>query len=490
MPSHPSEADDLQYMARSCFVIMPFGEKIDTAELANGQGGPSTGQHSTVQILPGQQVQVIDFDRIYKKLIEPAVNDAAVETHLSLKCIRSDEIGHSGFIHSEMLERVTSADIAIVDITTQNANVFYELGVRHSFRRATTVLIQRIGTHIPFNIAGMRVFPYSDDETPDSDGKTQLLFYREKLKAVIVASLTQRDNDSLVHHLLPDVSVVRVSWPIMEQHTVWYDILDRDGQRMMVTGSDGNASTRSVGFITGDIVHIKSADVWVNPENTKMQMARYYDGSISSVIRYFGARRNRRGHVIEDTIADALRKRLGSDLAVEPGVVVTTGSGRLRETNNVKLIIHVAALQGEPGRGYQPIRDYPGCVRRVLLELHRLNTLAASSPRSFKWSFRRKAKPEGVDLTDLECTNILFPLFATRSFGQHPQSVAEDLFRAAVVFLEQQPDSLINTVYFLASTQQDRELCERALGLLQSNGRIVPSSRSLQQAGDPAQFGG
>jgi len=39
-------------------------------------------------------------------------------------------------------------------------------------------------------------------------------------------------------------------------------------------------------MITGDIQNIKEIDVWVNSENTNMQMARHFERSISAIIRY------------------------------------------------------------------------------------------------------------------------------------------------------------------------------------------------------------
>src|SRR4030095_12970976 len=52
------------------------------------------------------------------------------------------------------------ADIVVVDITTSNANVYYELGIRHALAKGVTVLIRRKGTTIPFNIQGLQVVEY------------------------------------------------------------------------------------------------------------------------------------------------------------------------------------------------------------------------------------------------------------------------------------------------------------------------------------------
>lgn len=467
--------DDRNRIRRKCFVIMPFGLKLDAEALKAATLNSPSAEKSTVLVLPGAEIAMLDFDSVFDNLIAPALKKAAEKVNLEISCERADRVSRSGFIHRDMLDCVVNSDVAIVDITTQSANVFYELGVRHALRRSTTILIQRQGTHVPFNIAGMRVFSYDDSPLPQADGMpSPLALSIERLCEVIAASFRQKENDSLVHNLLPNISVIRESWPIMERHYIWFDVL-RDGRPLTFKNPAGRAVTRSVGYITGDILDVKDVDVWINPENTKMQLARFHDGSVSSNIRYFGGRRDERGFVVQDLIADSLNQRMNGAVGVEPGVVVATAPGMLADRNKVKLLLHVAALQGEPGKGYQPIRDYPRCVLRALEEVDRLNALPASQ-RSF-WRRSKQTNGEG-ELQGLQCSSVLFPLFGTRSFGQHPQTVAEKLYRAAVVFLEQHPSSQIDSVYFLAFTHQDRELCDRALGLLESENRLAFAERS------------
>lgn len=127
-----------------CFVLMPFGKKKD-------EGG-----------------RVIDFDRIYTEVIKPAVEDADLEP------IRADEETVGGLIHKPMFERLMLCDYAVADLTTANANVFYELGVRHGIRPHSTVLIYGQGMRLPFDVAPLRGLPYGIDsfgvpETADTD---------------------------------------------------------------------------------------------------------------------------------------------------------------------------------------------------------------------------------------------------------------------------------------------------------------------------------
>ena len=114
-----------------CFVLMPFGSKKDPA------GGPD-----------------INFDRVYADAIRPAIELADMEP------IRADEERTGGIIHRAMFERLLLCDFAVADLTTANANVFYELGVRHAARPATTLPIFAARHIPPFDVNYLRALPY------------------------------------------------------------------------------------------------------------------------------------------------------------------------------------------------------------------------------------------------------------------------------------------------------------------------------------------
>ena len=121
-----------------CFVIMPFGRKAD----------PSG--------------RIVDFDRIYAAMIAPAIEAAG------LAVVRADEEKGAGFIHKLMYERILLSDFAIADLTILNANVYYELGIRHAARPETTVLTMALGSPLPFDVGPLRALPYalSEDGAP------------------------------------------------------------------------------------------------------------------------------------------------------------------------------------------------------------------------------------------------------------------------------------------------------------------------------------
>ena len=114
-----------------CFVLMPFGSK------------PAAGGAT------------IDFDAVYRELIAPAIGEAGLEP------LRADEEMTGGVIHKPMFERLILCEFAVADLTTANANVFYELGVRHAVRPRSTLLLFAVGgTQLPFDVAPLRAVPY------------------------------------------------------------------------------------------------------------------------------------------------------------------------------------------------------------------------------------------------------------------------------------------------------------------------------------------
>ena len=79
--------------------------------------------------------RVLDLDQSYINLIKPAIEAAG------LKCIRADEIVHSGLIDVPMYEQLLKADVVVADVSTSNRNALYELGVRHALRPYTTIIV-------------------------------------------------------------------------------------------------------------------------------------------------------------------------------------------------------------------------------------------------------------------------------------------------------------------------------------------------------------
>jgi len=162
----------------TCFVVMGFGKKTDF----------ETGR-------------TLDLDKTYKNIIKPAVEAA------ELKCIRADDIIHSGPIEVPMYEELLSADVVVADLSTSNRNAFYELGVRHALRPYTTIIICEDGAKTPaFDVRNIRTLPYHHmGEGIDYDEVERC---RKELTKTIVGVYSEdpRPNDSPVYTFLENLT--------------------------------------------------------------------------------------------------------------------------------------------------------------------------------------------------------------------------------------------------------------------------------------------
>jgi tetratricopeptide (TPR) repeat protein len=149
------------------FIIRPFGKKKD-----------SSGTE-------------IDFDRVHTELIEPALKAA------DLGGGTTGQIIDSGNIREDMFALILEADLVVADITVHNANVFYELGIRHALRKRRTVLIkgQPLADGTTFDLLTDRYLPYEIKDPAKS---------KDELAATIKSTMaSDRQTDSPIFQMLP-----------------------------------------------------------------------------------------------------------------------------------------------------------------------------------------------------------------------------------------------------------------------------------------------
>src|SRR5262245_39067639 len=158
----------------TCFVVMGFGKKTDF-----------------------ESGRTLDLDKTYRNIIKPAVADA------KLKCVRADEIVHSGLIDIPMYEQLLEADVVVADLSTSNKNAFYELGVRHALRPFTTLVIAEDGIKaFPFDVNHVIVRQYH--HLGEDIGFDEVMRFRKELTDAINIILKDKPprDDSPVYSLL------------------------------------------------------------------------------------------------------------------------------------------------------------------------------------------------------------------------------------------------------------------------------------------------
>ncbi len=166
----------------TCFVIMPFGR-------------PSVDPKRARKL-----------SALYAEWIKPTVESIADVGNegCQIECHRADKSERPAEIINHIISHLAEADIVIADLTGQNANVFYELGVRHAVR-SNTILIAEQMNDIPFDLRALRAIEY--EYTPEG----MRAFERRLGEAVrsILRSPNEIDNpvrrylfDKAVHDLI------------------------------------------------------------------------------------------------------------------------------------------------------------------------------------------------------------------------------------------------------------------------------------------------
>jgi hypothetical protein len=94
------------------------------------------------------------YDGYYETLFRPAIQQAG------LRPVRADdEIFGSGKIMDQVWRGIRDAKVLVAELTTRNANVYYELGLAHALGKPV-VLIAANGEDVPFDVHHIRVIYY------------------------------------------------------------------------------------------------------------------------------------------------------------------------------------------------------------------------------------------------------------------------------------------------------------------------------------------
>ncbi|HGZ9509815.1 TPA: hypothetical protein ACOGF8_002707 [Staphylococcus aureus] len=105
-------------------------------------------------------------DYLLQSIIKPAL-----ESDFEIQ--RSDLISSTNKITDEIIGGLTNSELVIVDLSTHNPNVFYELGYRHALERPTITMINK-DENIPFDVSAYRTIYYSELYADVVNAKDQL----------------------------------------------------------------------------------------------------------------------------------------------------------------------------------------------------------------------------------------------------------------------------------------------------------------------------
>jgi hypothetical protein len=117
-----------------CFVVGPIGD----AFAAHGSPKRQTYEDSL---------------RVMAEVIEPAC------AKFGFVPVRADSLSRAGEITTQIFQHLRDDDIVIADLTDANANVMYELGLRHT-RDKLTIQIGEFG-RLPFDVSAIRTIQFT-----------------------------------------------------------------------------------------------------------------------------------------------------------------------------------------------------------------------------------------------------------------------------------------------------------------------------------------
>ncbi len=161
----------------SCFVIMPFSE--------------TSSEHT-------EKYWTEHFNSILKPHIEKSTN---------LKAHRSEPLRED--ILRQIITNLVTSPVVVADLTDNNSNVYWELGIRQSFKHGTVTIAEE-GTDIPFDVGGKGTLFYNPKNHLNMEK-----FYRKFKKAI---------KDCLSNPKRPDSSVLET---ISGRGTL-FEIINRD----------------------------------------------------------------------------------------------------------------------------------------------------------------------------------------------------------------------------------------------------------------------
>ena len=195
------------------FVAMPFGVKRAPTDPSGSPPEPASA--------------LIDFNRVYDEFIRPALELAGLEP------FRADQERRAGHIIADMFQELLVADLVVADLTIENPNVWYELGVRHALRARGVVIVCGGRVTTAFDLYTDRKLRYTlKDGAPDP---AHLKEEKNKLAEMVRATMDAWHGLKIspVYHLMPNlqepdwkslrIGDARQFW---ERHEAWERRID------------------------------------------------------------------------------------------------------------------------------------------------------------------------------------------------------------------------------------------------------------------------
>lgn len=111
---------------------------------------------------PADSDKRIHTEWVRDAVIKPVLEPAGFTVHHPL------EMAQPGLIDTQVISYLLNAELVIADLTTQNANAFYEIGIRHMAQKPI-IHMHKVGEAIPFDLSLYRSIEFSLARPRDVD---------------------------------------------------------------------------------------------------------------------------------------------------------------------------------------------------------------------------------------------------------------------------------------------------------------------------------
>jgi hypothetical protein len=123
------------------------------------------------------------YNAIYNTLIKPTVEAE------EFRCVRSDDIYRTSAVIEDIWENINKAASVIAEISTNNPNVMYELGICHTVGK-NVMMITQDPNKVPFNFRHLRFYHYSDNIPGSEELKNNIRSVLQQIRARYRVSTT------------------------------------------------------------------------------------------------------------------------------------------------------------------------------------------------------------------------------------------------------------------------------------------------------------
>jgi acetolactate synthase small subunit len=163
------------------------------------------------------------------------------------KVIRADELQHPGSVSHQIISLLYTADLVIADLTRLNANVVYELAIRHAFNKVSIHLVDK-AQEIPFDLKDERtiIFDLGDLESVEECkadinkvvqviGRGKVQYSSPIYRALGLAAATAEEREAFIDTIAEQIESIATDVSSIETTLTMSDIDDLDGIGKNVT---------------------------------------------------------------------------------------------------------------------------------------------------------------------------------------------------------------------------------------------------------------